>query len=88
MVESDLENGNVPNAHTSAFFAAVRSCDLPAVKGGFTALHEAALNGSAPMVRLLMEKGADIDAQTNHGRTALELAGDRSEVVSLIQKQE
>jgi ankyrin repeat protein len=38
---------------------------------GRTALHEAALKGNLKCVEALIEKGADVNAQNNNGRTAL-----------------
>lgn len=41
---------------------------------GWTLLHSMALAGAAPMVRVLLEAGANPRAKTNHGMTALQLA--------------
>jgi len=41
---------------------------------GWTLLHQEALAGSAPTVKVLLTAGADPKAKTNDGRTALELA--------------
>ncbi|KAL1952997.1 hypothetical protein VTO42DRAFT_3793 [Malbranchea cinnamomea] len=40
----------------------------------WTALHLAALNGQADMIRLLVARGAEISAVDGHGKTALQLA--------------
>lgn len=42
--------------------------------GGLTTLHSLALAGSAACVRVLLAKGADRQAKTDRGRTALDLA--------------
>jgi len=41
---------------------------------GWTLLHQDALAGSAPTVKILLEAGADPTAQTNDGKTPLQLA--------------
>jgi uncharacterized protein YegJ (DUF2314 family) len=41
---------------------------------GWTFLHQEALAGSAPTVKVLLEAGADPNAVTNHGMTPLQLA--------------
>lgn len=41
---------------------------------GWTFLHQEALAGSAPTVKVLLEAGADPNALTNHGMTPLQLA--------------
>ena len=41
---------------------------------GWTFLHQLALAGSLASVKLLLEAGADVDAKTNDGKTALDLA--------------
>jgi len=41
---------------------------------GWTLLHQDALAGSAPTVKVLLEAGADPTAQTNDGKTPLQLA--------------
>jgi ankyrin repeat protein len=42
--------------------------------GGATALHFAAINNNAEMVRWLIENGADISQRNNEGQTALDVA--------------
>ena len=44
------------------------------VVNNFTPLHEASLNGRAPVVELLIDHGADIEAKTRIGATPLHLA--------------
>jgi uncharacterized protein len=41
---------------------------------GWTLLHEQSLAGSAPIVKVLLDAGADVHARTGHGMTALQLA--------------
>ena len=41
---------------------------------GFTALHEAAQNGSEKVVKLLLDSGADPNVRTTDGRTPLGIA--------------
>ena len=41
---------------------------------GWTFLHQEALTGSSPTVKILLEAGADPNAVTNHGMTPLQLA--------------
>jgi ankyrin repeat protein len=48
---------------------------LGASNDGGTALHKAAESGYEAVVRLLPEKGADVDAKTNDGGTAPTLGG-------------
>eukprot|EP00882_Tetradesmus_deserticola_P003540 GHRQ01003748.1.p2 GENE.GHRQ01003748.1~~GHRQ01003748.1.p2 ORF type:complete len:115 (+),score=31.87 GHRQ01003748.1:925-1269(+) len=43
-------------------------------KGGWTALHRAALTGRLPACRLLLRRGAGLNSITKDGRTALHLA--------------
>lgn len=51
---------------------------------GWTALHHAAFRGTAEMVALLCELGADVNARTNFGHTPLMLARERN--VSVLQQ--
>jgi ankyrin repeat protein len=44
---------------------------------GYSALHEAAEEGHEAVVRLLLEKGAEIDAKCLQGKTAEQLAADK-----------
>jgi len=41
---------------------------------GWTLLHQEALAGSAPTVKVLLEAGADPNAVTEHGMTPVQLA--------------
>ena len=41
---------------------------------GSTALHEASANGTLEMVRILLEHGADVEAENGQGETAHRLA--------------
>ena len=53
---------------------------------GHTPLHEAAFNGDVPLVRLLLESGADRSVRTPEGDTPLDIATkhNRAEVVRLL----
>jgi ankyrin repeat protein len=55
-------------------------------QGGFTPLHEAAIRGHAEMLTLLLEHGAELDARTDDGKTALDLAREkgRAAVVKML----
>jgi ankyrin repeat protein len=48
--------------------------------GGFTALHEAALNGNVTMIRLLLKHGADSTMRNDEGASALDLARSKGHV--------
>jgi ankyrin repeat protein len=48
--------------------------------GGFTPLHEAALNGNVAMIRLLLEHGADSTILTDEGASALDFARSKGHV--------
>jgi ankyrin repeat protein len=41
---------------------------------GYTALHYAAESGQAEVMELLVKKGAEVEARTNKGVTALQIA--------------
>ena len=53
---------------------------------GHTPLHEAAYNGDLPLVRLLLDRGADRSARTAEGDTPLDIAtkNKRAEAVRLL----
>jgi uncharacterized protein len=55
-------------------------------RAGWTALHYAAGLGFADLVQPLIERGADINAQDDKGKTALRVAveADQREVVRLL----
>jgi ankyrin repeat protein len=44
---------------------------------GFVPLHDAAANGVAPLVELLLQHGARADAKTDDGKTAADMAAER-----------
>jgi hypothetical protein len=52
---------------------------------GFTPLHHAALLGDLDILKLLLERGANMYAKTNDGTTALQLASD-SEHTAVVNK--
>ena len=56
---------------------------------GWTPLHEAVRGNSEAIVELLVEMGADVNAQTAYGETPLKLAkrykGDNHPVVDLLE---
>ncbi len=56
---------------------------------GWTFLHQEALAGSVPTVKVLLEAGADVHAKTDHGMTALQLAKSLGweNVVALMDSQ-
>ena len=47
-------------------------------QGGWTPLHEAALNNHVELARLLVEYGADVNCRSDDGTTSFKLAVDRS----------
>ena len=50
------------------------SPDLAGARDGHTPLHEAAFNGDLPLIRVLLEHGADRSARTGEGESALDIA--------------
>ncbi len=62
--------------------------DVNMTKGGFPALHFAALKGHIEVARILIDAGADVNARDAiHGTTALEVADERGDMafVSLLE---
>jgi ankyrin repeat protein len=57
--------------------------------GGWTALHAAALHGNLPLVRLLLDAGANPAAMNDTGQTPAALARTKKhkEVIALLQKR-
>ena len=62
--------------------------DTEAIIYKCTLLHSASIGGSVEIVWLLLKYGADIDAKTQHNRTALDLAACNGhiEIVKLLLK--
>ena len=58
----------------------------PRQQGGWTPLHQAAAHGRLDLVELLLDHGADVDATSDDGRTAqdLALAGDHHDIVERL----
>jgi ankyrin repeat protein len=56
-------------------------------QGGYTPLHEAALNGKLALVELLLANGADPALASDKGETAIEMARSKGEraVVERLQ---
>jgi ankyrin repeat protein len=58
-------------------------------KNGWTPLHEAVVGNSEAIVELLVEKGSDVNAVTNSGETALNIAkeykGEGHPIVTLLE---
>jgi hypothetical protein len=54
--------------------ATARQFGLPVLVSSFTALHRAIYNDDIALVRLLLARGADVDARTRAGQTPLHLA--------------
>jgi ankyrin repeat protein len=57
-----------------------------ALPNGFTSLHFASENGRESVVRLLLDRGADVGERDGEGKTALLLAGQQGheDVVQLL----
>ncbi len=61
--------------------------DVNAVnKGGYTALHMAVRRGQKEVVALLLEKGANVNAERK-GKTPLEFAGKNEEIAALLREK-
>jgi ankyrin repeat protein len=56
--------------------------------GDFTPLHESAASGRIEFAKLLLETGADVNAQTTEGKTPLDYARERNrdEMVELLSQ--
>jgi ankyrin repeat protein len=55
---------------------------------GFVPLHDAAANGSIPLVELLLKHGARADVKSDEGKTPADMAGDRGhkDVVEMLKR--
>ena len=55
---------------------------------GFAPLHDAAANGNAALVELLLKHGALADAKTDDGKTPADMAAERGhkEVIERLRK--
>jgi ankyrin repeat protein len=51
-------------------------------------LHDAAANGSAPLVKLLLKHGAQADAKADDGKTAGDMASERGhkDIAEMLKK--
>ena len=61
---------------------------LVRVRGGFSAMHEAALLNETRLVQLLFDRGAELDSRTDQGETPLDIAisKDHTEVTALLRE--
>jgi ankyrin repeat protein len=79
--ERALKMANLLLAHNAAVNIAQH--------GGWTPLQQAAAHGNLELVRVLLDKGADISAKADDGRTAIDLAreGGHQATADLLQKE-
>ncbi|KAH7305922.1 hypothetical protein B0I35DRAFT_110233 [Stachybotrys elegans] len=75
LIEATKE-GDVKEVARALKYASPKSCDLR----GFTPLHHAAQRDHLAVAMLLLDRGADVEAQANGGRTALHLAARKASV--------
>jgi len=70
----------------NGFWSTART-PITAISAGYSPLLTAAANGRLDIAKLLLAHGADPDAQTNDGKSALSLATERNhpEVAALFQ---
>ena len=52
---------------------------------GWTAIHYAASNGNAELLKFLIKNGANVNAVTADGKTPLSLAGSNTEIIELLK---
>jgi ankyrin repeat protein len=57
----------------------------PQDKDGLSPLMKASKFGHPEVVQALLNAKADVGAKSNNGKTALDLAGDRSDIKALLQ---
>lgn len=67
-----------------SYFEAAEGTPLSKVRGEFTLLHSAAAMNRAEFIPILSKLGADINAKSYAGYTALELAAERAQVDAAI----
>ena len=74
--------------HTVSHLLRCAGADVDAMGPNGTPLHEAAWRGQVDLVRLYLAHGAQVNIQTEHGRTALHMAADQcSEAYVQIKRQ-
>jgi len=89
-LHSAVANRDGERALMMARVLLMHAADVNVVQhGGWTPLQQAAAHGNIGLVKLLLEKGADILAKADDGRTAATLAqaGNHQAVVDLLEKR-
>jgi ankyrin repeat protein len=89
-LHSAVANRDNERAWKMARVLLTHAADVNVVQhGGWTPLQQAAAHGNIGLVKLLLEKGADISAKADDGRDAVALAqtGNHQAVVDLLEKR-